>query len=68
MSKEKTTISLAEKVNLTIEEASIYTNIGQHKIRELTRLPNCDFILRVGTKTLIKREKFIKFLENCTVI
>ena len=68
MSKEKTTISLAEKVNLTIEEASIYTNIGQHKLRELTRLPDCDFILCVGTKTLIKREKFIKYSENRTVI
>ena len=57
-------IPIWEKANLTIEEAAEYSNVGIHKIYELANKPNCDFVLFVGKKRLIKRKKFEKFLEN----
>lgn len=61
-------VPISEKVNLTIEEAAKLTNIGMNKIRELSKEKDCDFSLQVGTKTLIKREKFVKYLMGKTVI
>lgn len=63
MNKDKISIPLWTKVNLTIEEASIYSNIGICKIRELLNDPLCDFVLHVGNKKLVKRKEFEKFLE-----
>lgn len=57
-------IPIWEKANLTIEEAAEYSNVGIHKIYELANKPNCDFVLFVGKKRLIKRKRFEKFLEN----
>lgn len=61
-------IPIYEKVNLTVEEAGQLTNIGVHKIRSLTKEKDCDFALMVGTKILIKREPFIRYLMKKTVI
>lgn len=60
----KTTVPLCEKRNLTLEEASEYFGIGVSKIRELTNQENCDFVLWIGTKRLIKRIKFEQFLDT----
>ena len=47
-------IPVWKKVNLSIEEAAAYSNIGEAKIRELAKLPDCNFVLMKGTVTLIK--------------
>ena len=57
-------IPIWEKANLTIEEAAEYSNVGIHKIYELANKPDCEFVLFVGKKRLIKRKKFEKFLES----
>lgn len=57
-------VPIWEKANLTIEEAAEYSNVGIHKIYELANKPDCDFVLFVGKKRLIKRKRFEKFLEN----
>ena len=57
-------VRLSEKINLTVEEAAALSNIGEHKIRELTDSNNCPFVLWVGRKRLIKREQFQKYLEK----
>lgn len=57
-------IPLWEKANLTIEEASEFSNIGQNKISELLRKPRCPFVLYVGKKKLVKRKEFERFLEE----
>ena len=60
---EDTRVSIWQKANLTVKEASLYTNIGQHKIRELMKLPNCNFVINVGdSKQLIKRKQFEDFI------
>lgn len=60
---KNTIVPIWEKYNLTIEEAAEYSNIGENKIRELIKDPNCKFVLSVGNKKhLIKRKKFEEFL------
>lgn len=55
-------IPIWEKINLTIKEASIYSNIGINKIQEMSKNPRCHFVLYVGKKKLIKRKEFEKYL------
>lgn len=57
-------IPIWEKANLTLEEAAAYSGIGIHKIRTLSEKKECDFVLWVGNKRLIKRRKFDEFIER----
>lgn len=52
------------KVNMTIKEAAAYSNIGINKIDKLLKQPQCNFVLYVGNKKLIKRKEFEKYLSN----
>ena len=61
----KQDIPIWVKLNLTIEEAAAYSNIGINKIAGLLKDPGCEFGLRVGPgKTLIKRKEFEKYLSK----
>lgn len=60
----KKEIPFWEKSNLTVEEAASYFSIGVNKLREISNEDDCDFVLWCGSKRLIKRSKFEKFLEN----
>lgn len=53
-----------EKSNLTLEEAAAYSGIGINKIRNITNEDNCDFVLWIGTKRLIKRRLFDEYIEK----
>lgn len=53
-----------EKANLTLEEAAAYSGIGINKLREITNDENCSFVLWVGSKRLIKRRLFDKYIEQ----
>lgn len=64
----KVEIPIWEKINLTVEEASAYSNIGRDKIYDLTNEPNCKFLLKNGRVTLIKRKAFEEFLSQKSVI
>lgn len=57
-------IPVWEKLNLTLEEAAAYSNIGINRIREISNEANCPFVLWVGNKRLIKRRKFDEFVEK----
>lgn len=58
------TVPLWERSHLTLAEAAQYTGIGINKLREITNRENCNFVLWVGTKRLIKRKLLDKFLES----
>lgn len=58
-------VPIWEKSNLTLEEAAAYSNIGMHKLRELTNDETCKFVLWVGNKRLIKRQKFDAYIDSC---
>ena len=57
-------IPIWEKSNLTLEEAAAYSGIGINKLRHLTDDDNCDFVLWIGTKRLMKRRKFDEYIEK----
>ena len=57
-----------KKLNLTIREASEYSNIGINKINDMLRNPMCGFVLYVGNRKLVKRKEFEEYLEKRTEI
>ena len=59
---EKVPIHL--KMTLTIREAAEYSSIGINKIESLLRMPNCPFVLYVGTKRLVKRKEFEELISK----
>ena len=57
-------IPIYYKQNLTIEEAAVYSNIGQNKLRQMTDDEDCKFVLWVGNKRLIKRKIFDEYIAK----
>lgn len=58
------TIPIKDKLNLTIQEAVNYSNIGETTIRNLLKEKGCPFLLKVGNKQLVKRKEFEKYIES----
>lgn len=62
-------LPLSEKYCLTIEEASMYFNIGEKKLRKIVAdYMDSGLVLQNGAKVLIKRKKFEHFLNDITSI
>ena len=57
-------VPIWEKHLLTIDEAALYSNIGQNRISDLLKNPSCPFVLYVGRKKLVKRKEFERFLDE----
>ena len=57
-------VPIWEKSNLTLEETAAYSGIGINKLRDLTSEQDCRFVLWVGSKRLIKRRLFDKYIEQ----
>ena len=57
-------IPIKDKLNLTIQEASQYSNIGETTIRKLLKEKGCSFLLKIGNKHLVKRKDFEKYLDS----
>lgn len=66
--KNKISIPIWKKTNLTLEEASAYYGIGVKKLKKMTESEECPFVLWNGTKRLIKREQLNEHLENLNYI
>lgn len=62
------TIPIPQKLLLTVEEAAEYSHIGEHRIRELLEEEDCDFLLRKGAFSLIKRVRFENYILDREVI
>ena len=65
----ETQVQIQNKFCLTIDEALIYFNIGENKLRKLVS-DNLDsgFIIQNGVKFLIKRKRFEEFQNDLTAI
>ncbi len=61
MAKE---VPIWNKSNLTLEEAAAYSGIGINKLRKLTDDENCEFVLWVGAKRLIKRRLLDEYTDR----
>ena len=57
-------VPIWEKANLTLEEAAAYSGTGVGKLRKLTNEKDCNFVLWVGNKRLIKKRLFDNFIEQ----
>ena len=57
-------IPVWKKQNLTIPEASAYSGIGEKRLYQLANEDSCGFVLKVGTRKLIKRKRFDEFIKN----
>lgn len=69
MRKEKIEVPIHQKVLISVYEAVALTGLGEHRIRKLLKEnPKEKFIVHVGTKWLIKRELFVQFLNDRTVV
>lgn len=49
---------------ISIEETAAYTGIGRDTIYKLIKQDDCNFTLRVGKRTMIKRKRFEEYLEK----
>ena len=56
-SKKENPVPIWERTTLTLMEAVQYTGIGRDKLREISDREDCDFVLWVGNKRFLKREK-----------
>ena len=56
-------VPLWKKYALTFNEAAKITNIGEHTLRALAQ-NDTSFVLRVGTKTLLKQKQLLEFLDG----
>ena len=61
-------VPIPQKMTLTTKEAAEYSNIGINKIDSMLRMPNCPFVLFVGTKKLVKRKEFEEYISQRLVI
>lgn len=66
--KELPRVEVKDKILLTIEEAAAYSGISATTIRGRLREGDYDFVLKNGTKTMIKRKRFERYLENVDAI
>lgn len=66
--KEPPKVEIKDKLNLTIEEAAAYSGISERTLRDRLSYGEYNFVLKNGTKTLIKRRLFEKYLENVDAI
>lgn len=57
-------VPIWEKANLSLEEAAAYFGIGINKLRDMTNDDGCLYVLWNGSKRLIKRRAFEKYLEQ----
>ena len=62
--RNEDSVPLWQKSNLTLDEAAVYSGIGKNRIRQLSDDENCEFVLWVGTKRLIKRKQFDEFISK----
>lgn len=64
MDKERLEIPVWEKMNLTVEEAAAYSNIGIRTLQDNLREPGCPFVIKIGNRKLVKRKAFEKYIEQ----
>ena len=53
-----------EKSTLTLDEAAAYSGIGKNKLRTLSDKEDCNFVLWIGSKRLIKREMLDEYIRE----
>lgn len=55
-------VPLWHKLNLSIDEAVVYSGIGRAKLYEMTNRADCPFVLWIGNRRVIKRQAFDEYI------
>jgi len=66
--KKSNVIPIWEKLLLTVEEASKYSGIGMHRLREMLDEESCDFVVKKGTHKLVKRKQLEKYIDLVEIV
>lgn len=62
-------VPLWEKYALSVDESAEYFGIGQNRLRSIIASnPDAEYLVTVGSKTMIKRKLFEKYLDIATAI
>lgn len=64
-------VPIWERLLLTVKEASLYFNIGENKLHRLVNDymdSDYKFVIQNGSRVMIKRENFEKFLNDTTSV
>ena len=61
-------VPINQKMTLTIRESAEYSNIGINKIDSMLKQLGCPFVLFIGTRKLVKRKEFEKYISEKAVI
>ena len=62
-------IPIWKKYTISVEEAAVYFRIGENKLRSLiNENKSADYLLWNGSRALIKREKFERFVDELETI
>lgn len=59
-------VPIKDKLLLTIKEAALYSGIGEGRLYKLVDVPTCEFVVRIGSKWMIHRQKFEVWLSEQT--
>ena len=62
--KKANPVPMGERVTLTLQEAVVYTGLGREKLREISDQEDCEFVLWIGRKRLLKRKKLEEYIEK----
>lgn len=57
-------VPIWKRTLLSIEEASAYTGINIIRLREMTLDSDCEYVLYVGKRRMIKRRRFDEYLDG----
>ena len=57
-------IPIREKSNLTLDAAAAYTGVGIKKLREVSNDEDCNFVLWIGSKRLLKRKRLDEYIDG----
>lgn len=53
-----------ERITISLEEAAAYSGIGVRKLRDMTDKPECNYVIWVGNRRMIKRKKSMNTLSR----
>ena len=62
--EKRALVLIWKKYAMTLEEANAYTGVSRKVLTRISNDPTCDFVLQIGTKRLLKREKLVAYINE----
>lgn len=53
-----------ERITISLEEAAAYSGIGVRKLRDMTDKTECNYVIWVGNRRMIKRKSSMNTLSR----